>query len=346
MSYDPPPAAGRPPGWRPRPAPEQPTAFIPKIDVLAQGRPGTKFGRRPEDDDTGRIDDFATDNFGAEDFEEPADDAPPPKDTARRVVRTFGELFITAGLVILLFVVYEVYWTDLISAGKQNQATSSLNDKWKDQDTVGTGPQRGTHYDLTEGQGFAKIYVPALGADYHFTIVEGTTDADLDIGPGHYIGSALPGQPGDFAVAGHRVGKGAPFNDLDLVSSCDAIVVETSTDWFVYRMLPTSGEVAGWAAGKGAQPQCKGVAPLGGPYAGLVGQETVLPSEGDVIAPVPHKANLQLPAGQQVALMTLTTCTPKFSASHRLILHAVLTNQYAKDPKNPDKAPPELKETD
>ena len=105
-------------------------------------------------------------------------------------------------------------------------------------------------------------------------------------------------------------------------------------------------KVAGWAAGKGAQPQCKGVAPLGGPYAGLVGQETVLPSEGDVIAPVPHKQNLELPAGQEVALMTLTTCTPKFSASHRLILHAVLTNQYAKDPKQPDKVPPELKETD
>jgi sortase (surface protein transpeptidase) len=346
VSYDPPPAAGRPPGWRPRPAPEQPTAFIPKIDVLAQGQPGTKFGRRSQDEDTARIDDYRTDNFEADRFEGPADDDPPPKDTARRVVRTFGELFITAGLVILLFVVYEVYWTDLISAGKQNQATSSLDTKWKDQDTVGQEPQRGTHYDLTEGQGFAKIYVPALGADYHFTIVEGTTDADLDIGPGHYIGTALPGQPGDFAVAGHRVGKGAPFNDLDLVNSCDAIVVETSTDWFVYRMLPTSDEVAGWAAGKGTQPQCKGVAPLGGAYAGLVGQETVLPSEGDVIAPVPHKPNLQLPAGQQASLMTLTTCTPKFSASHRLILHAVLTNQYAKDPKNPDKAPPELKETD
>ena len=337
MSYDPRPAAGRPPGWRPRPAPEQPTAFLPKIDVL-EPEPDTHLRYQEEEDDTGRID--SDDTYG-----DPLESPPPPKDTARRVVRTFGELFITTGLVILLFVVYEVYWTDLISAGKQNQATSSLDGQWKDQDTVG-GQQRGTHYNLAEGQGFAKIYVPALGADYHFTIVEGTTDTDLDIGPGHYVGSALPGQPGDFAVAGHRVGKGAPFNDLDLISSCDAIVVETETDWFVYRMLPTTDEVAGWAAGKGAQPQCKGVAPLGGAYAGLVGQETVLPSQGDVIAPVPHKADLNLPAGQQVSLMTMTTCTPKFSASHRLILHTVLTNQYAKDPKQPDKAPPELKETD
>ena len=326
MNYDPPPRAGRPPGWRPRPAPDQPTEFIPRVDVLDRD---DRFSHPTlDDEDTRRF--------------LPVE---PPKDTARTVVRTFGEVFITAGLVILLFVVYEVYWTDLISAGKQNQATSTLDTKWKDQDTVG-GDQRGTHYDLTEGQGFAKLYVPALGADYHFTIVEGTSDADLAIGPGHYIGSTLPGQPGDFAVAGHRVGKGAPFNDLDLISSCDAIVVETQTDWFVYRMLPTSDEVSGWAAGKGSQPQCKGVQPLGGPYAGLVGQETVLPSEGDVIAPVPHKADLQLPVGQEASLMTLTTCTPKFSASHRLILHAVLTNQYKKDPAHPNQAPPELKETD
>ena len=145
MSYDPRPAAGRPPGWRPRPAPEQPTVFLPKIDVLDSEH---RFLPEPEEDDTGRIDADDTD-VDAEPIESP----PPPKETARTVVRTFGELFITAGLVILLFVVYEVYWTDLISAGKQTQATSSLNDKWKDQDTVG-GQQRGTHYNLAEGQGF------------------------------------------------------------------------------------------------------------------------------------------------------------------------------------------------
>lgn len=345
MSYDPPPFGGRPAGWRPRPTPDRPTEFIPRIDVIHPPEPPAGPSaddlfthRDPAEDDT----DFVDDTPYYDEAEAPQEQ---PRDTGRKVVRTFGEVFITAGLVILLFVVYEVYWTDLISAGKQTQATSSLNNQWKDTVTP-PGDQRGTHYDLTDGQGFAKLYIPALGADYHFTIVEGTTDADLDIGPGHYKNSALPGQPGNFGVAGHRVGKGAPFNDLDLVSSCDAIVVETQTDWFVYRMMPTADEMAAWStSGKGTQPKCKNLK-LGGEYSQVVGQETVLPSQGDVIAPVPHKANLALPAGQLASLMTLTTCTPKFSASHRLILHAVLTSQYKKDAAHPDKAPPELKETD
>jgi sortase A len=330
LSNNPPPFGGRPAGWRPRPTPDPPTEFIPRIDVIQHPEPPVG----PSEDDT--------------DYEAEADhrsSQEQPKEIGRKVVRTFGELFITAGMVILLFVVYEVYWTDLISAGKQTQATSSLENQWKD--TVAPpGDQRGTHYDLNEGQGFARLYIPALGADYHFTIVEGTTDADLDIGPGHYKNSALPGQPGNFSVAGHRVGKGAPFNDLDLVSSCDAIVVETQTDWFVYRMMPTAEEMAAWdTSGKGTQPKCKNLK-LGGQYSQVVGQETVLPSQGDVIAPVPHQPDLALPAGQQASMMTLTTCTPKFSASHRLILHAVLTNQYKKDAAHPDKAPLELKETD
>ncbi|MFQ6273587.1 class E sortase [Kutzneria viridogrisea] len=342
----PPPRGGRPAGWRPRPGPDQPTEFIPRIDVIEHDngadQPTSELytHRSAAEDDTAFVDDIP---YYEEDEEDEA--PPPPKETGRKVVRTIGELFITAGMVILLFVVYEVYWTDLISAGKQNQATSSLDTQWKD--TVGDpGNQRGTHYDLTEGQGFAKIYIPALGPDYHFTLVEGTTDADLDIGPGHYKGTALPGEPGNFAVAGHRVGKGAPFNDLDLVSSCDAIVVETKTDWFVYRMMPKAEERASWdTSGKGTQPRCKGVK-IGGAYSGVVGQETVLPSQGDVIAPVPHQPEAKLQADKIVKLMTLTTCTPKFSASHRLILHAVLTNSYHKDPAHPDVTPTELKETD
>ena len=59
------------------------------------------------------------------------------------------------------------------------------------------------------------MYIPSLGQDYHVhRSSRAPTTADLAIGPGHYTGSALPGQPGDFAVAGHRVGQGAPFNDL------------------------------------------------------------------------------------------------------------------------------------
>nr|WP_245950037.1 class E sortase [Saccharothrix carnea] len=249
-----------------------------------------------------------------------------------------GELLITAGLVILLFVVYEVYVTDLISAGKQDDATQALDEQWN-ANTVEADQQRQAQYELLDGQAFAKMYIPVFGPDYKFSIVEGTTDKDLEIGPGHYKGTALPGDPGNFAVAGHRVGKGAPFNDLDLLNSCDAIVVETQTHWFVYRVLPKSGEAADWAQ-RQAEAKCEKVSPLGAPYDKAVGQSIVLPTQGEVINPVPYFEG-EVPAAQQAALMTLTTCHPRFSDKQRLIVHSVLTMSY---PKAPGFVPEEMKE--
>ena len=77
------------------------------------------------------------------------------------------------------------------------------------------------------GSGIANIYIPRFGRDYAFTVVQGTKDADLEKGPGHYVGTALPGQVGNFAVAGHRVGKGEPFLNLDHLRPGDAVIIET-----------------------------------------------------------------------------------------------------------------------
>jgi sortase (surface protein transpeptidase) len=257
------------------------------------------------------------------------------------VARGAGELLVTAGVIVLLFVVYQLYVTNLFSAHEQAKATGAMEQRWHN--------PRGTHFDLAEGKGIGKLYIPALGADYHFTIIQGTSESDLAIGPGHYTGTALPGQPGDFAVAGHRVGKGAPFNDLNLVKSCDAMVVETADYWYVYRMLPKAEQVDGWAAGRGRKRLCSGadggapVKPLGGKYSDTVGMEVVAPSAREVIAPVPHHPDVEVGKGDP-ALITLTTCTPKFSDAKRLILHGVLTAHYAKDPAHPNRVPRALKE--
>jgi len=342
---------------------DSPTDFIPRIDPRsepprASGRehpsqrtqawhepPSSPAGRDPYDPP---FDPYEPDGYFRESG--PEDDHVPPEpeprrrlSTVERVSNAIGEGLITIGLVVLLFVFYELYVTDLFAANEQASATDALNSEWSG---------RSTHFDLTEGHGIAKMYIPALGADYHFTIIEGTSLADLAIGPGHYIGTALPGQPGDFAVAGHRVGQGAPFNDLGLVSSCDAIIVETQTDWFVYRMLPETNEVAGWAQGKGAQPQCSGandgeapVEPLTGVYSKTPGQEIVLPTAGDVVDTVPHVPNATITAQQERSLMTLTTCNPKYSATQRLIIHAILVKDWKKDPNHPNMVPPEMQET-
>ncbi|WP_367133828.1 class E sortase [Saccharothrix sp. HUAS TT1] len=320
-----------PPGARPPAPPRRPRPVDPPTEVIAP----------VADDEHDEHDDYEDEYYEDDDYYDDEDDQPPPPppdSTARKAVRTVGELLITMGLVILLFVVYEVYVTDLISAGKQDDATQALDDQWSS-NTVEVDQERQAQYDLLDGQAFAKMYIPVFGPDYKFSVVEGTTDKDLEIGPGHYKGTALPGDPGNFSVAGHRVGKGAPFNDLDLLNSCDAIVVETQTQWFVYRVLPKAGEVAGWAQ-KQATPQCEKVSPLGAPYDRTVGQEIVLPTQGEVIDPVPHFAG-EVPVAQQAALMTLTTCHPRFSDKQRLIVHSVLTMSY---PKAPGFVPEEMKE--
>jgi sortase A len=269
---------------------------------------------------------------------------PRRRNPVRTAVRTIGELLITAGLVVLLFVAYEVYVTDWISAGKQRAATEELDREWRAPGTTAAAERNAHFQGLKEGQGFAKMYVPAFGPDYRFTILEGTSESTLAIGPGHYKGTGYPGPTGNFAVAGHRVGKGAPFNDIDLLASCDAIVVETRDTWFVYRVLPKAGEVNGWAAGKGKQAGCAGVQPLGGEYTQVRGQEIVLPSEGSVVATVPHKDVVPKP-NQQVGLMTLTTCNPKFSDRERLIVHAVLVHVISKADLAPGRLPDEMKES-
>ncbi|CRK60733.1 FIG054872: Sortase-like protein [Alloactinosynnema sp. L-07] len=288
---------------------------------------------------------MSTVDTGGRPVESPGQDPRPgDSDRVRTVVRGLGEFLITAGLVVLLFVVYEVYVTDLLSAGKQREATAALDSTWAA--PAQAEQERVEHFDgLAEGAGFAKMYVPVLGADYSFTILEGTTDKTLEVGPGHYPSTAFPGQPGNFAVAGHRVGKGAPFNDIDLLNSCDAIVVETRYSWFVYRVLPKKDEVGTWSTGKAADPRCTGVAPLGAPYNEVVGQQIVSPKNSAPIAPIPGMPGAETSVGEQVTLMTLTTCHPRFSDRERLIVHAVMVKQWAKDPAHADVRPPELKET-
>ncbi|WP_324607092.1 class E sortase, partial [Saccharomonospora iraqiensis] len=247
----------------------------------------------------------------------------------RVAVRTFGEVLITLGLVVLLFVVYELYVTNLMSAQLQREADAQLDRRWSD------GPEREVDAGADGGAAFARLYIPSFGADWSFTVQEGVDDATLEIGPGHYRDSASPGQPGNFAVAGHRVGKGAPFNDLDQLESCDPVVIETAEHFFVYRVLPMRDEVAGWASGRGSDPRCADVAPPERhheEYADTVGRRIVLPSRGDAVAPVPYRPAGAVPEEARAALLTLTTCHPQFSDRERMIIHSELTHRYEKRP--------------
>ena len=79
--------------------------------------------------------------------------------------------------------------------------------------------------------------IPRFGADYAWQIAGGVTRArTLDpIGIGHYPGTPMPGDVGNFALAAHRTTWGAPFNRIAELHVNDAIVVETAEGWYTYR---------------------------------------------------------------------------------------------------------------
>lgn len=276
-------------------------------------------------------------------------------DHVRTVVRGIGQTFITLGVIVLLFVVYEVYITDIFSAAKQKEATAALDERWVQEAAVEqtevvtvTDPNqlvvdpasRARSYQVLDGEGFAKISIPAFGPDYHYTIISGTNPDELTTGPGHYPDSQYPGEQGNFAMAGHRVSKGSPFNALDQLNSCDAIIIETQDDWFVYRVLPMENEIEGWDPA--ARANCAGVEAPTGAYAeaGVLGREITLPTDYAQVLPIPHVDSYTVPADAQ-RLVTLTTCHPQFSDAERMIIHGTLVKTYA---KTAGFIPPEMQE--
>ncbi len=256
----------------------------------------------------------------------PSAPPPPPRtamstgDKVRFVLRGIGQTLITLGLVVLLFVVYEVWITNIFAHREQTRVANALKKEWENgQDPLLPLPGE-KDPTIPLGSGIGVLYIPRLGQDFHFTIVQGSvvpTDGQLEKGPAHYRNTALPGQVGNFAVAGHRVGKGEPFLNIDKLRSGDAVIVETKSWWYVYRVL---GRPAGQDPSKVKQDA--GVDANGNPIT-LPGREIVDPSDGNVLLPLPdHQGTTPTKA-----LMTMTTCHPKFTASHRMIVYSVLVSK-------------------
>lgn len=240
----------------------------------------------------------------------------PPRSRWRLAISGIGQTLITAGIVLLLFVVYEMWFTDYLNSREQNRLNDELHEHWEqgDDPLVGDGGKDGQSIPglpggelphIDPGTGIAIIRIPTFGLDYARVVVEGTDESELYEGPGHYVGTALPGQVGNFAIAGHRVSKGSPFLDLDKLRAGDPIVIETQATWFVYRVLPFNGAIPG--------------------------QQIVDPSDGEVVLPVPGEPGTR----PTERLITLTTCHPKFSAAERLIIHGELESKRPKSEGEP-----------
>jgi sortase (surface protein transpeptidase) len=237
----------------------------------------------------------------------PAPEAPDPGPRPprwARVLQTVGEVLVTCGLVVLLFVVYELVVTDVIADRRQGELSQQLHEDWD------RAPGVVPVHQSKVGDAFGVLHIPRLGLDFERVVLEGTEERQLSQGPGHYTDTAMPGEQGNVSFAGHRVGKGSPFLELDLLVPGDPIVVETADSWFVYRML---GDVA--TGDVDADPS------------GIPGREIVRPEALEVISPTPGGPANGAPTG---AYLTLTTCHPRYSAEQRLIIHARLDRAVSK----------------
>ncbi len=225
----------------------------------------------------------------------------------RVAVRSFGELCITAGLVLLLFAAYQLWWTNVEAARAQDDVADGITNAWRSTQPQGkgaavkTGPDDDDGVELTPadfGKGFAFLRIPRLGDDYNVPVVEGVRAVDLSRGVGHYPKTAGPGQVGNFAVAGHRATNGEPFRALDRMRKGDAVVVETKNTWFTYVVDRT---------------------------------RIVSPTDTWVISPDPGDPGAQ----PTERLLTMTTCHPRWASTYRLIVFAHLESKQPKKDGTP-----------
>ena len=206
-----------------------------------------------------------------------------------------GELLITLGIVVGLFVVWQLWWTTVQSS----QAASTIMTEF--QETLPPAPEVAAELRtdappvpeaVAEGETIGALIVPTWygKTDNTMPIVQGTTTALLNKAvAGHYMQTQQVGEVGNFALAGHRRTYGNSFRFVNELVEGDQVIVATATTWYVYE---------------------------------VTGHEIVLPSQVDVIAPVPNQPG----ATPTERLLTLTTChSPtlgEFGNSHRWITYA------------------------
>ncbi|POX41001.1 class E sortase [Streptomyces sp. Ru73] len=222
--------------------------------------------------------------------------------TVRWIVRTFSELCLTVGSLIVLFVVYVLFWTGVRADSAMDGELGKLQERWSTGPVATASPAPGGRagHGRTQDEGppprpayrngraFAVMYIPRFGRDWAKPVLEGTATGTLQRGLGHYAGTARLGATGNFAVAGHRRTYGDPFKDFPRLRPGDAVVLSDGTTWFTYRIDRR-------------------------PY-------RTVPGDIGVIDPVPHKSGYDGPG----RYLTLTTCEPEWGHSHRLIAWAHL----------------------
>jgi sortase A len=236
--------------------------------------------------------------------------APPRRRRRVSVFGVLGELLITVGVVVLLYVAWQMWVGDWIQGAQDDAAGAELSEQWEREYEAAlpeAEPEQPAAPEAApveppvlappaDAEVFASMHIPRFGADYNRQIAGGTTRArTLDQGwIGHYPDAAMPGEVGNFAVAAHRTTYGAPFNRMAELHVGDAIVIETADGWYTYRFRTL---------------------------------EYVTPSSVDVLLDVPRKPDV--PAGDRY--LTMTSCSPLFSLAERIVGYSLFESFTPRD---------------
>ncbi|MEV4264951.1 class E sortase [Kribbella sp. NPDC049584] len=200
----------------------------------------------------------------------------------RGVVRGLGIVFLVAGVGLLGWVGWQYFGTGISSNHQMGKAEDSLRNQWK-APAAGKTVKPSTASPST-GKAFVLLRIPRFGADWEKPVVEGVDADDLARGIGHYPHTQLPGQPGNFAIAGHRVTHGSPFRKLLELQKGDQVVVETQDAVYTYELDGSPRDL------------------------------TVKPTDIWVLDPVPGKRD-----APTTSIITLTTCQDLFHSPDRSV---------------------------
>jgi len=197
-------------------------------------------------------------------------DAPIAISKRRQFVRGLGWTFVYLGVLTLGFVVHQLYITTWFAQQNQPELAVERIEQWEateisevmvipdpgdvanpaDPDGVISGATGDSGDGIRaeplvlkvesapdDGAAFALIRVPKIERLREgWNVVEGVSAQDLRNGAGHMPDTALPGQPGNAVISGHRTTWGQPFRELDALDPGDRIEVETALGTHIYAV--------------------------------------------------------------------------------------------------------------
>lgn len=219
------------------------------------------------------------------------------------VVGVFGEVFITVGVLVFLFLGWQLWLNDIIVGDQQNHVAADIAQSWdaenpkfwdRDNVSIQEQPEQEDFGDPVitaapqENATFAVMYAPRFGDDWAREVGAGIgLDEVLNTSRiGHYPDTQLPGELGNIALAAHRLTYGAPFRDINQLQLGDKLYLKTKDGYYTYSFRNLE----------------------------YVGPEGV-----GVLEPVPQRVGEEATE----SMLTIMSCNPKWSIKERIIAYAV-----------------------